>query len=371
MVLSRRSMHSISSRPTPSVRLAKLFVASVGILIGLMAAGCSSPKFQVSGQVTTTLPSGEKAGIGHAAIRVYRASEMLHFLGIVGSGPVEFPEALDLVFSNDIGRFSIELKPGNYAIATKGKAKRSDPFHYWVVAFNVVKDGVNKVELTSENALPRNGPERLISWINGQISSYYDASEKSKSTQSPTSGSASSKSTISEAQRIAQTIKAEPNVTTTLEMLEQIPVLPSTLKPRSSNRRIFWVFSDMSWIVATFKPRVSQGGELEFVLNDVEIKTYEDLPSSQTIISSQSSSSSSISEARRVAFKVNANLDVTTAVDMQEQIPVAVSNRENIGSRRKITWTFSDGSKIIATFKPLGGEGSSLGLVLYAVEIRD
>jgi len=40
------------------------------------------------------------------------------------------------------------------------------------------------------------------------------------------------------------------------------------------------------------------------------------------------------------------------------------------GSNRKFTFTFPDGSLIIATFRPRGAEGAGQGLALYAIEIK-
>ncbi len=76
------------------------------------------------------------------------------------------------------------------------------------------------------------------------------------------------------------------------------------------------------------------------------------------------------SEARAYARQVKADLDVTTVenliVQMPEDVPPEI--RRN-GFDRFYTWTFSDGSRIVAVFRPRGGEGSMQGLVLYRVDI--
>jgi hypothetical protein len=77
------------------------------------------------------------------------------------------------------------------------------------------------------------------------------------------------------------------------------------------------------------------------------------------------------SEARRISHQVKADLDTTTLEQMMGQMPNTPSNTERRGQNRIFTWTFSDGSKIIATFRPKGAEGSGQGLVLYMVELRD
>ena len=54
------------------------------------------------------------------------------------------------------------------------------------------------------------------------------------------------------------------------------------------------------------------------------------------------------------------------------QMPDTLQPRiERSGENRTFTWTFADGSHIAATFRPLGGDGSARGLVLYMVSIKE
>jgi len=76
-------------------------------------------------------------------------------------------------------------------------------------------------------------------------------------------------------------------------------------------------------------------------------------------------------EAKRVARQVKADLDITTLEQLMAQMPNPPSSQARQGDKRVITWTFSDGSKIIATFKPAGGEGSGRSLVLYSVDLQN
>jgi len=76
------------------------------------------------------------------------------------------------------------------------------------------------------------------------------------------------------------------------------------------------------------------------------------------------------SEATRISHQVKAELDVTMLEEFMIQMPDIQSDIERNGQYRTFTWTFSDGSKFIATFKPQGFEGSGEGLVLYSIDIR-
>ncbi len=89
------------------------------------------------------------------------------------------------------------------------------------------------------------------------------------------------------------------------------------------------------------------------------------------IFGCQGGSGSKANEARNVSRQVKAQLDITTPEQMMEQMPQAPSSQVRQGDKRIITWSFSDGSKIVAVFKAAGGEGSGGGLVLYSVEIRN
>lgn len=78
------------------------------------------------------------------------------------------------------------------------------------------------------------------------------------------------------------------------------------------------------------------------------------------------------SMARQWATKVKATLDQTRLEEMMPQMPddIAPEAARN-GENRTFTWRFSDGSELLATFRPRGGEGSGAGLVLYMVDIKD
>lgn len=77
------------------------------------------------------------------------------------------------------------------------------------------------------------------------------------------------------------------------------------------------------------------------------------------------------SEAWRIAHQVKADLDVTTLEQMMIQMPAQPTDIKRQGSNRVFTWIFSDGSKIVATFRPKGNEGSGQGLVLYMIDIAE
>ena len=71
------------------------------------------------------------------------------------------------------------------------------------------------------------------------------------------------------------------------------------------------------------------------------------------------------------ARSVRAELDITSFQDLMAQMPSTIQPRqERSGVNRKVTWVFRDGSYIAATFRPLGGETSGQGLVLYMVDIK-
>lgn len=90
------------------------------------------------------------------------------------------------------------------------------------------------------------------------------------------------------------------------------------------------------------------------------------------IVLNGTDSSPSKSEARKTTDKVKATLDVTTLEEFMSQMPDNVQpNMERDGENRIFTWIFSDGSKLIAIFRPKGGEGSQQGLVLYSVDLQD
>jgi hypothetical protein len=78
------------------------------------------------------------------------------------------------------------------------------------------------------------------------------------------------------------------------------------------------------------------------------------------------------SQAHSYARRVKADLDVTTLEQLMKQMPDTMQPQmSRSGANRTLKWVFGDGSSISATFRPLGGEGSGNGLVLYMVDIRD
>jgi len=72
------------------------------------------------------------------------------------------------------------------------------------------------------------------------------------------------------------------------------------------------------------------------------------------------------SEARSYSHKVRVTLDVTTVNDMMSQMPSSTP-----AGYREWTWKFSDGSQMVFSFKPVGGEGSGQGLLLDHVQLKD
>jgi len=62
----------------------------------------------------------------------------------------------------------------------------------------------------------------------------------------------------------------------------------------------------------------------------------------------------------------------TPLEDFMRQIPndALPPQMGRSGSNRKFTFTFPDGSLIVATFRPRGVEGSGRGLALYTIEIK-
>ena len=77
--------------------------------------------------------------------------------------------------------------------------------------------------------------------------------------------------------------------------------------------------------------------------------------------------------AREYASRVRVALDSTTVEELVAQMPEGMQPalERTATGRRKFTWRFSDGSQIIALFTTRGPEGSGLGLVLYAVDLKD
>ncbi len=78
------------------------------------------------------------------------------------------------------------------------------------------------------------------------------------------------------------------------------------------------------------------------------------------------------SEARDYAKNVDTVLDYTTSEALFVQMPNDIQpEMSSDGANRTFSWTFSDGSEMVATFKPLGGEDSGQGLVLHMIDIKD
>ncbi len=76
------------------------------------------------------------------------------------------------------------------------------------------------------------------------------------------------------------------------------------------------------------------------------------------------------SEARAYTTQVKAILDTTTMEQMFVQMPDNIQpEMRRDGGNRTVIWSFGDGSKLKAVFRPLGGEGSRKGLVLYMVDV--
>src|SRR3990167_6112726 len=75
------------------------------------------------------------------------------------------------------------------------------------------------------------------------------------------------------------------------------------------------------------------------------------------------------SEARTYAQKVHVTLDVTTVEDMMNQMPSSMTPKMTLtpARYREWTWEFSDGSQMVFSFTPAGGEHSGQGLILHHV----
>ncbi|MBN2258766.1 MAG: hypothetical protein JW704_13270 [Anaerolineaceae bacterium] len=72
-------------------------------------------------------------------------------------------------------------------------------------------------------------------------------------------------------------------------------------------------------------------------------------------------------QAGQYAHTVRANLNTTTLEQFMGQMPDIQADITRDGDKRTFSWTFSDGSKIVATFVPRGGQ---TGLVLYSVQTK-
>lgn len=97
--------------------------------------------------------------------------------------------------------------------------------------------------------------------------------------------------------------------------------------------------------------------------------TYDDnRPSTNDNSQSVTANSSSESEAMKVSQQIKATPDVTTLEEFMVQTPDIQSEKSLVGEYRIFKWTFADGSQLIATFIPKGGEGQ--GLIFYSIEVR-
>lgn len=79
------------------------------------------------------------------------------------------------------------------------------------------------------------------------------------------------------------------------------------------------------------------------------------------------------SEARSYSHKVRVTLDVTTVNDMMSQMPSSMTPKisSTPAGYREWAWKFSDGSQMVFSFKPAGGQGSGQGLLLDHVQLKD
>lgn len=79
------------------------------------------------------------------------------------------------------------------------------------------------------------------------------------------------------------------------------------------------------------------------------------------------------SAARIYAQGVTVALDITTVDDMLAQMPAGMTPVIELtpARYRQWIWTFEDGSQMIFSFKPAGGEGSGEGLRLDHIELKD
>jgi hypothetical protein len=83
-----------------------------------------------------------------------------------------------------------------------------------------------------------------------------------------------------------------------------------------------------------------------------------------------SSARSQANEAQSFAKRLRATPNATTFDEVLAQMPRdMVPAIGLVGRVRTYTWTFSDGSRLIARFSPSGGEGSGQGLVLQGIDL--
>jgi YD repeat-containing protein len=78
------------------------------------------------------------------------------------------------------------------------------------------------------------------------------------------------------------------------------------------------------------------------------------------------------SMARAWVGTARGTIDETTLDQYTAQMPSGIQTAiERDGANRMLVWTFTDGSRVTATFRPRGGEGSGAGLVLYMIDVDD
>lgn len=76
--------------------------------------------------------------------------------------------------------------------------------------------------------------------------------------------------------------------------------------------------------------------------------------------------------ARQWVSTARGTIDETTLEQYYAQAPAGISNElERDGKNRNAVWTFTDGSRVVATFRPRGDDGSGQDLVLYMVDVKE
>jgi hypothetical protein len=74
-------------------------------------------------------------------------------------------------------------------------------------------------------------------------------------------------------------------------------------------------------------------------------------------------------EAQSYAKRLRLTPNKTRLEELMAQMPREAGPEIGlVGRVRTYTWTFSDGSRLIARFTPMGGEGSGQGLVLRRID---
>jgi hypothetical protein len=103
--------------------------------------------------------------------------------------------------------------------------------------------------------------------------------------------------------------------------------------------------------------------------SDLEQATRASDPSSVTPATGQTRSTPN--EAQSYAKRLRVRPGTTMVEDLMAQMPRdAVPQIGLVGRVRTYTWTFSDGSRLIARFTASGGEGSGQGLALQRIDLH-